>query len=195
MLVEDSTDAASLHSLSAFAPDRASRLVWREHLEQIVLRDGEVLFRLLCERNETMQFVTACAAMLDPASGDLTWANAGHPLAAVVSATGGIDWLDGPRAAPLGVFEGTVCQTQHRVLGEGDTLLVYSDGVSESMNAESVVFGSGGMVQCLSGATESDCASTVARVVAAVMAHQGAAAQADDITLVALRRATQSSVA
>ena len=159
---------------------------------------GELLTqvnRLLCERNDTMQFVTACAAMLDPASGELTWANAGHPLAAVVSATGGIDWLDGPRAAPLGVFEGTVCQTQHRVLGEGDTLLVYSDGVSESMNAESVVFGSGGMVRCLSGATESDCASTVARVVAAVTAHQGEAEQADDITLVALRRATQSSAA
>jgi len=57
------------------------------------------------------------------------------------------------------------------------------------------VFGSGGMVRCLSGATESDCASTVARVVAAVTAHQGEAEQADDITLVALRRATQSSAA
>lgn len=152
---------------------------------------GELLAQvnlLLCERNETMQFVTACAVFFDPANGELTWANAGHPLAAVISASGVLTWLEGPRAAPLGVFEETKFVTQRHVLAPHDTLLVYSDGVPESMDADSSLFGSEKIQQCLAGGTISDSAQTVERVVAAVLSHQGDAAQADDITLVALRR-------
>ncbi len=152
---------------------------------------GELLAQvnlLLCERNETMQFVTACAVFFDPASGELTWANAGHPLAAVISPTGDITWLEGPRAAPLGVFEETLYLTQRRVLAPLETLLVYSDGVSEAMDAQSTLFGDARIQQCLAGVAGTDSAQTVERVVAAVLAHQADAPQADDITLVALRR-------
>lgn len=153
---------------------------------------GELLAqvnRLLCERNETMQFVTACAVMFDPASGELTWANAGHPLPAAVSQQGGIEWLEGPRAAPLGVFEETTFMTQRRVLAPNETLLVYSDGVSESMNAKSDLFGSEGIQRCLQGVALSGSGDAVKRIVAAVQTHQGSAPQADDLTLVALRSA------
>jgi serine phosphatase RsbU (regulator of sigma subunit)/CRP-like cAMP-binding protein len=153
---------------------------------------GELLAqvnRLLCERNETMQFVTACAAMFDPASGELTWANSGHPLAAVVSAEGGIDWLEGPRAAPLGVFEDTTFTTQRRVLAANETLLVYSDGVSEAMDTQSALFGSEGIQHCLRGVSLNSSEDVVKRIVAAVLVHQADAPQADDLTLVALRPA------
>jgi sigma-B regulation protein RsbU (phosphoserine phosphatase) len=152
---------------------------------------GELLAQvnlLLCERNQTMQFVTACAVFFDPSNGELTWANAGHPLAAVISATGALAWLEGPRAAPLGVFEETQFATQRHVLAPHETLLVYSDGVSEAMNAQSTLFGSERIQQCLAGGTIADSSQTVERVVKAVLAHQGDAPQADDITLVALRR-------
>jgi serine phosphatase RsbU (regulator of sigma subunit) len=152
---------------------------------------GELLAQvnlLLCERNETMQFVTACAVFFDPASGEIAWANAGHPLAAVISAAGSLTWLEGPRAAPLGVFEETLYVTQRHVLAPHETLLVYSDGVSEAMDAQSNLFGSERIQQSLASGTINDSAQTVERVVAAVLAHQGDAAQADDITLVALRR-------
>jgi len=152
---------------------------------------GELLAQvnlLLCERNETMQFVTACAVFFDPTNGELAWANAGHPVAAVISAAGRLTWLEGPRAAPLGVFEETQFVTQRQVLAPHETLLVYSDGVSEAMDAQSNLFGSERIQQCLAGGTIADSAQTVDRVVAAVLAHQAEAPQADDITLVALRR-------
>jgi sigma-B regulation protein RsbU (phosphoserine phosphatase) len=152
---------------------------------------GELLAQvnlLLCERNETMQFVTACAVFFDPASGEIAWANAGHPLAAVISPAGNLAWLEGPRAAPLGVFEETLYVTQRHVLAPHETLLVYSDGVSEAMDAQSNLFGSERIQQCLAIAEITESAQTVEHVVAAVLAHQGDAAQADDITLVALRR-------
>ncbi len=144
--------------------------------------------RLLCERNETMQFVTACAVFFDPATGELTWANAGHPLAAVISASGVLTWLEGPRAAPLGVFEETAFATQRHTLAANETLLVYSDGVSEAMDAQSTLFGSDRIQQCLAGSTLTASSQTVERIVGAVLAHQAEAPQADDITLVALRR-------
>lgn len=144
--------------------------------------------RLLCERNETMQFVTACAVFFDPSTGELTWANAGHPLAAVITATGGLTWLDGPRAAPLGVFEETQFATQRHILAPLETLLVYSDGVSEAMDAQGALFGSERIQQCLAGGALAASSQTVERIVAAVLAHQADAPQADDITLVALRR-------
>lgn len=151
---------------------------------------GELLAqvnRLLCERNETMQFVTACAVMFDPASGELTWANAGHPLPAAIAADGSLVWLEGPRAAPLGVFEETVFQTQRRLLAASETLLVYSDGVSESMDAQSMLFGSEAIEGCLRGAPSVSSDDLVKRIVAAVQVHQGDAPQADDLTLLALR--------
>lgn len=144
---------------------------------------------LLCERNETVQFVTACAVMFNPATGELCWANAGHPPPAIISADGGVAWLEGPRAAPLGVFEDAVFQTQHRVLTAHETLVVYSDGVSESMNGHSALFGGEGIHQCLSGIHLTKSEDAIRHLVAAVRTHQGEAPQADDITLVALRPA------
>ena len=157
---------------------------------------GELLAQvnsLLCERNETMQFVTAFAAIFDPATGELTWANAGHPLPAVLSPEGKLEWLDGPRSIPLrGVFDGTLYPTQRGVFAPDATLLAYSDGISEAMNAHLSLFGSEGITACLAGSPVIDSANTVARLVAAVQTHQADAPQADDITLVALRRAAGS---
>ncbi|MFO1484855.1 MAG: SpoIIE family protein phosphatase [Verrucomicrobiaceae bacterium] len=151
---------------------------------------GELLAqvnRLLCERNETMQFVTACAVMFDPVGGEMMWANAGHPLPAVIAADGSLVWLEGPRAAPLGVFEESIYHTQRRVLTASETLLVYSDGVSESMNTQSMLFGSEGIERCLQGAPVVSSDNVVKRIVASVQTHQGDAPQADDLTLLALR--------
>jgi sigma-B regulation protein RsbU (phosphoserine phosphatase) len=66
---------------------------------------------------------------------------------------------------------------------------VYSDGVSESMNAQSVLFGSEAIERCLRGAPLVSSDNVVKRIVASVQAHQGDAPQADDLTLLALRAA------
>lgn len=152
---------------------------------------GELLAQvnlLLCERNETMQFVTACAVMIDPVTGEMSWANAGHPSPAVIASDGRVQWLDGPRAAPLAVFEETRFITQRRTLALGETLIIYSDGVTEAANAQVVMFGSEGIASCFAqrGATSAN--DAVSRLVDAVLAHEAGAAQSDDITVAALRR-------
>lgn len=142
--------------------------------------------RLLCERNETLQFVTAFAAVLNPATGELHWANAGHPSAAVLSRDGLI-WLEGPRSAPLAVFEDTAYVTQSCTLAAEAMLLIYSDGVSEAMTPQSELLGNEGIEQCLAGKLPADASRVVSRLVRAVHDHEAGAAQTDDITVVAVR--------
>ena len=161
-------------------------------LARQILDPGPLLAQvnhLLCERNETMQFVTAFAAVLDPATGNLHWANAGHPSAAVISKSG-LVWLEGPRAAPLGVFEETVFVTQSMKLAPGEALLIYSDGASEAMNPRAVLLGSEGIEQCFASQRPDTASGVVSQLVRAVLTHEAGEAQSDDLTVVAVKCAT-----
>ncbi len=144
--------------------------------------------RLLCERNDTMQFVTAFAAILDPSTGELHWANAGHPSPALVDANGKVTWLEGPRAVPLAVFEEIEYQTQVHHMPPGTTLVIYSDGVTEAMDPQYQLFGSERITECFATRAMGSAADTVARLVAAVQQYEGIAMQSDDITVAALHR-------
>jgi len=146
------------------------------------------LNRLLCERNDTLQFVTMFAAILDPASGELCWANAGHPSPLLLGGAGNIASLDGPRATPLGAFDSCVYVTQRRRLAVGDTLVVFSDGVTEAMNLGQELFGDPRLSALFAGRALASAQEAVDEAVHAVLAYQGAADQADDITVAALRR-------
>ena len=146
------------------------------------------LNRLLCERNDTMQFVTAFAAVLNPATGELRWANAGHPSPALLDETGRVTWLEGPRAVPLAIFEPVEYQTQLHHMAAGSTLVIYSDGVTEAMNAQQELFGSERIAQCYAGSAVKSASDTVARLVDTVQRYEGVAMQSDDITVAALHR-------
>lgn len=145
------------------------------------------LNRLLCERNDTLQFVTAVAVLLDPASGEIAWANCGHPSPLVLRADGRMESLDAPRATPLAVFETKVFESCRARLAPGDTLLLFSDGVTEAMDAAETLYGDARLAALLRGRGISSSAQAVEVVLADVLLHQGHAAQADDITLAALR--------
>ncbi|MBC8010438.1 MAG: PP2C family protein-serine/threonine phosphatase, partial [Burkholderiales bacterium] len=153
---------------------------------------GELLTRvnrLLCERNDTLQFVTAFAALYDPASGDFSWTNCGHPPAAVLRADGRYELLQAiARATPLAVFETNRYVAHHARLEPGDTLLAYTDGVTEAMDARDTLYGDARLQDVLNGRRLDSAATAIETVLADVLAHQGEAPQADDITLVALRR-------
>ena len=150
---------------------------------------GELLTRLnrlLCERNDTLQFVTAFAAVLDPGGGGFAWANCGHPSPLVLRADGRVETLDGPRATPLAVFESNVYATQHATLAPGDTLLVFSDGVTEAMDAAQNLYGDGRLRALLAARRFASSAEAVEAILGDVLAYEGEAPQADDITLAAL---------
>ncbi|MBI1880475.1 MAG: serine/threonine-protein phosphatase, partial [Chloroflexi bacterium] len=89
-------------------------------------------------------FVTLFLAQFDPTRRTLTYGNAGHnpPLVYRRRANGGdpVAWLQ-PTGPAIGLVEGFQITTQTATLGQGDILLLYTDGVTEAMNAAEEQFG------------------------------------------------------
>lgn len=105
---------------------------------------GEVLERannLLCPDIPNNMFVTCLYALLDPRNGDLVFANAGHNLPYVRRKDG----VQEHRATgmPLGLMEGMSYEEKQFNLGEGESLLLSSDGLIEAHNPEKEMFGFG----------------------------------------------------
>jgi sigma-B regulation protein RsbU (phosphoserine phosphatase) len=153
---------------------------------------GELLARanrLLCERNTTTQFVTALAVALDPSTGRLEWANAGHPPGAIAGPQGAFRWLDGPRAAPLGAFDASTYATGHASLAPGECLVLYSDGATECAAPDGALFGPERIRMTLEAAPPTSSAAAIESLLAAIRNHRGDAPPSDDLTLAAIRLA------
>jgi serine phosphatase RsbU (regulator of sigma subunit) len=103
---------------------------------------GEVLQRVneaLFARIPANMFVTCFYAILDPQSGTLSFANAGHDLP-YVRRSGDADELMA-RGMPLGLMPGMGYEEKEIILGAGDRALFYSDGLVEAHNPEGEMFG------------------------------------------------------
>jgi serine phosphatase RsbU (regulator of sigma subunit) len=76
------------------------------------------------------EMVTCCYAVLDPDSGRLTYASAGHPPPLVIG-RGGHQWLEGATTPPLGVGASVRRDQAEAVIAAGSVLVLYSDGLVE----------------------------------------------------------------
>ncbi|MCV2490687.1 SpoIIE family protein phosphatase [Geodermatophilus sp. YIM 151500] len=137
-------------------------------------------------------FVTACCLLLRPrlpgATGRL--ALAGHPQPLLRRAAGTVTAL-GHAGVPLGLGEGAGRlgwpETGVR-LAAGDTLVLYTDGVTEARDAGGRQFGEAGLCAVLERTADLDAESTVEAVAAAVAAHaDGSQRASDDLAVLALR--------
>jgi steroid delta-isomerase-like uncharacterized protein len=147
-----------------------------------------VLARLndaLCRRGISPSYATLFCAQLMP-NGTLTYANAGHTPPLLVT-TSRVEALTsgGPM---LGLFETAGFPQATVSLASGDTLVAYSDGVTEAEGPDAVEFGMGRLVGATRDARAWSVADLVDRVIAEVKAFSGPAALVDDATIVAVRR-------
>jgi phosphoserine phosphatase RsbU/P len=142
----------------------------------------------LCQANEECMFVTLAVALIDTATGCLTYLNAGHNPPFLSVAGGPFRIWAPPKGALLGVAPNALFELRELVLGRGDSLVFYTDGVTEAENASHEIFG----MARLTGAFEpvdplNDAAAIVERVDSALAAFVAGAQQTDDITMLALR--------
>jgi serine phosphatase RsbU (regulator of sigma subunit) len=103
---------------------------------------GEVLVRVneaLSDRIPTNMFVTCFYAILDPKSGGLLYANAGHDLPYVRRGKGAEELR--ARGMPLGLMPGMSYEEKEVILGAGEAVLFYSDGLVEAHDPEGEMFG------------------------------------------------------
>jgi sigma-B regulation protein RsbU (phosphoserine phosphatase) len=133
------------------------------------------------------QFVTAFLGVLDAVTGRLEFSNAGHPPPLVKRACSGItEVIRGEGALPLAVADEIEPPLEVLELGPKDTLVLYTDGITEAFDSNREMFGVERLLESVvdcSGAP--DCA--VDHVHRGLFRHRGAFTRDDDQTLVAVR--------
>lgn len=146
----------------------------------------ELLNRTLCRSGGRRAFMTLFYAVLDPPSGALEHAGAGHPYPLLRRASGEVVEL-GRGALPLGTRSGTTYTAERAGLEPGDLLVLYSDGLPELLGGpDEEAFGFGRLRQLL--AEPGDARAVHDRILAAAERHLGTRRLADDLTLVVLHR-------
>ncbi len=132
-------------------------------------------------------FVTVFLARFDPASLTLTYANAGHnPPAVSRKGDSKITWLM-PTAPAIGLAEAFHPNMESIVFSEGDSLLLYTDGVTEVLNLSNEQFGHERLAELVKQNANATAPGLVQAVREAVNVFGGNKPLEDDTTLIALR--------
>ena len=105
--------------------------------------------RLLCENNAEGMFATAWIGILDTESRLLTYTNAGHNSPCFAKAGENFEFLKKRHGLMLAGMEDTVYKEATLELQSGDTLFLYTDGVTEAHNAEGALYGDSRLLDTL----------------------------------------------
>lgn len=160
---------ANVRSQCAIALDQPQRL----------LRSVNQLFR---ENTPDGSFATLFFGEYDNVAGRLRYANCGHLPALLLRKDGTMERLDST-ATVLGVFEDWDCEIEERQILPGDTFALFTDGVTESFNADGDEFGIHRLIEVLQRRRELCCKDLLACILTEIRTfspHE----QHDDITLI-----------
>lgn len=137
----------------------------------------------------TNKYVTFFAAEYLPESRTVRYTNAGHNPAYLVRRSGDVERL-AVGGLPLGLFAGTGYELASCNLEPGDLLVIYSDGVTEAVNAAEEEFGESRLEEILRGSHDDPARTVLDRIDDAVGRFAGDVARPDDLTLVVARQET-----
>jgi sigma-B regulation protein RsbU (phosphoserine phosphatase) len=133
-------------------------------------------------------FVTLFLGVLDVRTGRLRYVNAGHPAPVLIAGQGGEPHRLDVGGTILGILPGAGYEEGTAELGPESVLALFSDGVTESRNAERELFGEQRLVRVLRTAGMAPPTAVVGRLLDAVAEFTGPTEPADDISLVVVRR-------
>lgn len=144
----------------------------------------ERMNRALSRRGIESRYATLFAATLD-ASGHLTACNAGHNPPVLITSSGVRRLERG--GTVVGLFEHAGYEEESLQLSDGDTLIVFSDGVSEALSATDDEFGDERLIETVERARQGSVNDMVNSLLEAVNEFTRGAPQTDDITVVVVR--------
>lgn len=140
---------------------------------------------LLYESTAPNHYATLFFATYDDATRRLRYANCGHNPPMLLRANGRIDRLP-PTAAVIGLFDEWTCTVAETRIEPGDTLVIFTDGVTEAMRGEDEEFGEERLFETIRTHADAPSSVLLSATVAAVKAFSGSS-QSDDLTLVIAR--------
>ena len=160
----------------------------RAHWTEPSLKDAVArINRTVCQNVPSSKYVTFFLAELDPHTGRLRFVNAGHNPPLLVRAEGAVERLE-DGGLVLGMFENVTYDGGAVEMALGDTLLVYSDGVTETWNPEGDEFGEESLIPFVVGGRHLDAEELQEAILKELERFEVGARATDDRTLVILKR-------
>lgn len=142
--------------------------------------------RILCEDNSADMFITLWIGMLNTATGELSYINAGHCKPLLRHENGTFEYLPGRADFVAAIEDDVPYHGKSLTLKKGDALFLYTDGVTEAVNANDELFGEERLKDALNGESLKNAHSICAQVGAVLSAYSQNAPQTDDITMLAV---------
>lgn len=142
--------------------------------------------RILAADNERCMFATVFCAILDVNNGELRYANAGHNPPVILESTG-LHFLAMRAELMLGPVAETEYHTARLRLQPGDTIFLYTDGVTEAKDPRDRAFGEQALREALLRVADQDPTTVIHHVRDDLRRHAAGAPQSDDVTMLALK--------
>ena len=158
---------------------------------------GRILARLnahIVRQNPEIDYmVTIVLGLLNPATGELRIASAGHPPPILVPQNNALAELD-QSGIPIGIDAQAEYRETCLTLKSDTTLLLYSDGLTECVNQRGEHFGRSALVATIEGARASSEAELVTHIEAALDNWRGSTVLRDDLSMLAITYTGQYSI-
>ena len=143
---------------------------------------------LLCEENLNDLFVTVFYGIYDLTTGHIEFTNAGHNPPYILHADGSVDLVKSKVNLVLGAMEGIPYSNESIDLAPGDTLVTFTDGVTEAEDIAHNQFGDDRLIDVLKTQKGAGSQQIVAAIKQNVKEFTGEAEQSDDITQLVIKR-------
>lgn len=162
------------------------RLAGKKRLkpEEVITESNNVL---AAESFDNM-FVTLFYAVLNVRTGEMQYVNAGHNPPYILHKDGSLETLPTSKNICLGVLEGYNYTSDSLTLQKGDSLVTFTDGVTEACSTTNELFGESRLESLLPTLADQSARGILDNVINAVHAHAEGAEQSDDITMLVAKR-------
>ncbi|MGN0807836.1 MAG: SpoIIE family protein phosphatase [Candidatus Coproplasma sp.] len=141
----------------------------------------------LCDNNTASMFVTAWFGVLNLTNGELAFVNAGHNPPLLKRADGQFEYLRVKPNFVLAGMEGARYRRNTLTLNPGDSLFIYTDGVTEAMTRDGCLYGEERLKQTLNLNSEKSCEELCKATLESIISYADGAPQSDDITMLSLK--------
>jgi sigma-B regulation protein RsbU (phosphoserine phosphatase) len=151
---------------------------------------GEILSNvnnILVPDNQSCLFVTVFCAVLDIRTGAVEYCNAGHNPPLLMRKGGEVEFIKSSKGFVVGVMDNCSCSYNEMKLEPGDSILLYTDGVTEAMDPEQKQFSEPRLKELLAGLKDKNMKELIESMRADVLKFVRGASQSDDITMLAIK--------
>ena len=139
------------------------------------------------ENSPSNKFLTLFYGDLDPETGTLMYSNGGHNAPMFVRRSGDVERLD-KGGLPIGMMQGVAYQEASVAFDRGDVLVIYSDGITESINEREEEFDEERLIEVVKDNLGRSASGVRDRIDEALSRFVGTTAPVDDMTLMIIKR-------